>query len=601
VVRIGYDPARLAALRARAIGAIESLRAVASDDPAAWDAVLAARLTREHLEQIWLPLIDRISGSSAMVTWHRAALPGAVGSLEEARASVVLLRLASAFGPIARQAFFADLGGAGTARLFVELGMNDLGGDVEANRALARVARDELAWASQDPGLPAEFAGDLVTGLVGARAAIGRDPTAAFRFLLTDVDYSRDFLVAIARAAVGQEIASAGERAYDDPYWRSGTGSTLTAGIGDEADPVELLMRDLGTDAGAWRMLLAEPTIARYLFAERRFDADGLTRLAGGAALAAAGPDVGPDAPAALLHDAALVASAFVNHVATRGDLLDAPREVSVALARTLGRHLFAVHKDVLDPLPLEEPATLRRGLDAFGPGLDVEVPLFDEDALASVTDLAVETDDGLATLRAALNDYEHRFAAAAAAASTRPEVPDAGRFLEQAVGQLGHLEGYLLQHAGHLAEGEGRRRDEVVGRWIDGALGTLSLGVGKLGIPVPGPLIRPAEVKQRWATHEAAVEEQFTQYADEWTENLRYLWFRELHAAGVIAPDLPASVLTVDGRLRPWQELDDIERRTVGDLMEENTWRGPVDVDWLRLSDAVKSAQRDLYADWDG
>jgi len=595
--RIGYDPARLAALRARAIVAIDSLRGFASDDPAAWDAVLAARAAREHLEQTWLPLIDRIIGSEAL----RARLHGALAPSEDVRALVVLLRLASVLGPAARQAFFAGLGGAGTARLFIELGVNDFSGDVEANRMLARVARDELALATHGPDLPVQFADDLVGGLVAAPLQIGRDPTATFRFLLSDVEYGRDFLVATTNAAVRYEIAGAEERAFDDPYWPAGTGSTLTADMRDEADPINLLMQDLDGDAVAWRTLLAEPAIARYLFAERRFDTDGLTRLVGGAELAAAGPDVRPDAPAALLHDAAFVASAFVNHLAARGDLLTAPPAVSVAAARTLGRHLFAVHKDVLNPQPLDQPATLRRGLDAFGPDLEVEVPVFDEEALATVTDLAVDTDEGLATLRAALNEYEHGFAASAAAASTRAEVAEPGQFLEQAIGQLGHLEGYLLRHAGHLAEGKGRRRDEAVRRWIDGALGTVSLGVGKLGIPVPGPLVRPTQVKERWANHEVTVEEQFDAYADEWTEHLRYLWFRELHVAGVIAPDLPATVLTPDGELRPWPELDGIERRIVQDLMEENTWRGSVDVDWLRLSDAVKSAQQDLYVDWTG
>ena len=598
--RIGYDPARLATLRVRAIAAIESLRSVASDDPAAWDAVLAARVTREHLEQNWLPLIDRAIASEAMVTWRRATLDHAIDEPDDARALVVLLRLAGALGPTARLAFFTELGGDGTARLFIELGVNDFSGDVEANRMFARVARDELAAATRGAGLAPEFAADLVVGLVGAPLTIGRDPTAAFRFLLRDVDFGREFLVATAKAAVQHEIGSAGERSFDDPYWPSGTGSTLTDGMPADSDPIELLMEDLGNDAAAWRMLLAEPTVARYLFAERRFGPDGLARLAEGAELAAAGPDVGPDAPAALLHDAALVASALVNHLAARGDLLDAPPEVSVAVARTLGRHLFAVHKDVLNPQPLDQPATLRRGLDAFGPDFEVEVPVFDEDALAAVTDLAVDTDDGLATLRAALNDYEHDFAAAAAAA-TRGEVGDPSHFLEQAIGQLGRLEGNLLRHAGHLAEGKGRRRDEVVSRWIDGGLGTVSLGVGKLGIPVPGPLVRPDEVKERWATHEDAAEKRFSEYAEEWTERLRYVWFGELHAAGVIAPNLPAAVLTVDGRLRAWQELDGIERRIVEDLMAENSWRGSVDVDWFRLSDAVKSAQQDLYTDWSG
>jgi hypothetical protein len=599
--RIGYDPARLATLRARAIAAIESLRTVVSDDPAAWDAVLAARVAREHLEQIWLPLIDRIIGSDAMVVWRRADLHGAIAPSDEARAMVVLLRLAGALGPAARRAFFTEIGGEGTARLFVELGVNDFAGDVEGNRVLALIARDELALATEGSGLPAEFVADLVNGLAPSTPRIGRDPTATFRFLLGDVDYSRGFVIAVTKAAVQYEMATAGERAFDDPYWPTGTGSTLTAGQLDDADPVDLLMDKLDGDAVAWRTLLAEPAIARYLFAERRFEADGLIRLAEGAELAAAGPDVAPDAPAELVHDAAFVASAFVNHVAARGDLLDRSPEVSVAAAHILGRHLFAVHKDVLNPLPLDHPATLRRGFDAFGPDFEVEVPAFDAEALAAVTDLAVHTDEGLATLRAALNEYEHGFAGAAVAASTRPEVADPSRFLEQAIGQLGHLEGYLLRRSGNLAEGEGRRRDEVVSRWIDGALGTVSLGVGRLGIPVPGPLVRSTQVRQRWANHEAAAEEQFGEYADQWTENLRYLWFRELHAAGVIAPDLPAAVLTADRQLRPWQELDGVERRIVQDLMEENTWRGSVDVDWLRLSDAVKSAQQDLYSDWTG
>jgi hypothetical protein len=353
-------------------------------------------------------------------------------------------------------------------------------------------------------------------------------------------------------------------------------------------------MEDLDDDADGWRALLAGPTVARYLFAERRFDASSFARLVTGAELAAAGPDVVAGAPAPLLHEAAMVASAFVNHVAERPD----PRGISVAAARILGRHLFAVHKEVLDPQPLDEPATLLRGLDALGPEFAAEAPLFDDDALARVVDLAVDTDDGLATLRAALNTYERDFVAAAVTASRRVDHGDVEAFLEQAVGQLGELEGYLLQHAGHLAEGEGRRRDEAVGRWVDGVFGGLSLAVGKLGVPVPGPLIRPAEVKARWATHEATIERRFDEYAQQWTESLRFLWFRELHAAGVIQPGLPTAVLNADGQLRPWQELDPTQRRIVGDLMAENTWRGPVDLDWLRLADAIKSAQLELYQD---
>ncbi len=284
---IGYDPARLATLRARAIAAIESLRAVASDDPAAWDAVLAARATREHLEHAWLPLIDRIIGSDAMVTWRRADLHGAIAPSDDVRALVVLLRLAGVLGPAARRAFFTELGGADTARLFVELGINDFAGDVESNRVLAVVARDELALATHGAGLPAEFAADLVNGLASWTPRIGRDPTATFRFLLGDADYSRGFLVATTKAALQREMANAGVRAFDDPYWPTGTGSTLTVGQRDDADPIDLLMDQLDGDAVAWRTLLARADprplpVRRAAVPSRRARPAGRRRRAGG-------------------------------------------------------------------------------------------------------------------------------------------------------------------------------------------------------------------------------------------------------------------------------------------------------------------------------
>ena len=68
-----------------------------------------------------------------------------------------------------------------------------------------------------------------------------------------------------------------------------------------------------------------------------------------------------------------------------------------------------------------------------------------------------------------------------------------------------------------------------------------------------------------------------------------------------MITPDLPDAALADDGGLVSWDEfqrLDDADRRAVQDRMEENTWRGRVDIDSTVLSDAIKSAQQDIYAD---
>jgi hypothetical protein len=608
---VGYDPQRLQALRAATIAAAESLRVLSSEDPAAWEAVLTARTARDHLEQMWLPLIDRIVASDVMVTWRRAHLSGAIAIARLARRgtagrsrddtlalAVSLMLLRTVGDDVARRAFFVDLGGRDTARLFLELGVPDPYGDVEANRALAALAREELAAATRHPGLPAGFAADLVDGMV-APAELGRDPTGTLRYLFADAAYSAEFLVSATKASVRVERAAGDERAFDDPYWPSPMlASTLTIDVEADTDPTDLLLERLGDDAEAWRALLTDPDTAAYLLGERRFDSAGFARLVAGSALAAAGPDVTADAPAALRHEAAHVASAFVNHVGSRPDLPSARSEASASAATILGHHLFAVHHDVLRPLPLTEPGTMHRALDAFGPDSEVDVPLFDSDALAAVTDLAVDTEDGLATMRAALNGYEQSFAAAAATFSTRLEHQDPDDFLAQAIGQLGQLEAYLLQHAGHLTEGAARRRDEAIGRWVDGVFTGLSFGTRQLGAPFPVPGLGPDDVKEHWATHEGAAERHFEDDAREWTEHLRYLWFGELHAAGVIAADLPDDVLTADGKLRPWPELDGTQRRIVRDRMEENAWRGPVDVDWQRLSDTIKLAQQELYLD---
>ena len=520
---------------------------------------------------------------------------------------------------IAIRTFFAELGGAGTARLFMELGVPDPYRDPDSAHGLAAVVRDRLARATQGQGVPAGFAPALIDGIVGGYDDMRVNPPETLSFVLHEVDYGGDFLVAVTEAVVEHERAAAandpGPEHLPWPFvtWPSGLVATLSDESDDTGsspmqragDPMYVLMEALARDSKAARAVFSDPDVARYLLAERRFDLDGLARLAAAAQSAAAGPDVVPDAPAPLLKDATLVASAFVNHLGARTDLLDdGSPEVSASAAAILGRHLFAVHKEVLVPETLREPATMRRDLDAFGPDVVVEAALFDADALTVVTDLAVDTDDALAMMRAALDRYEQGYAAAAAAATSRlgDAAPDA--YLDGVIRQIGRLEAYLVERAGHRAEAEGRDRDRTIGRWVDLGSSVVSAGVANAVLPLPvleGLDHVADDLKRRWATHEAVAEHDFEEHADLATRRLMYVWYRELYAAGVITPDLPVAVLADDGGLVTWDEfqrLDDTDRRVVQDRMEENTWRGRVDIDSTVLSDAIKSAQQDIYAD---
>jgi hypothetical protein len=626
VPAVGYDPARLAVLRTHTVAAIESLRWLTSDDPAAWEAVLAARVTREHLEQIWMPLIDRIIGSEAMVTWQGADLGEELADV----AREILARydtddmealswaLVTHGGDrLAMRTFFTELGGKATAQLLMELGVADPYRDPDAVRGLAAAVRDNLARATHGPGVPAGFAPELIEAIVAGYDDMRVNPAETLSFVLHDADFSGDFIVAVTKAVVGHERAAAADNPGPDhlpwPFvtWSSRVVATFSDDVDETGssptqragDPMYELMEALARDSEAARAVFTDAPVARYLLAERRFDLDGLVRLAAAAESAAAGPDVGPDAPAPLLKDAALVASAFVNHMGSRPDLLDdhlAPA-VSESAAAILGRHMFAVHTAVLDERNHDAPGTAALRLDAFGPDFEAETALFDKDALARVTDLAVDTDEGLTRMRAALEAYHQGYVAAAAEASTLPVLEDPDRFLDGAVRHLGRLEAYLIEHAGHRAEAEGRDRDRTIRRWIDVVSGGLS-GLGKvvpvLGVDLDGPA---NDIKERWATNEAKREREFEDYAEAATDRLTYVWYRELSAAGAITPDLPAAALTSDGALLPWddfQRLDGDVQATVTNQMEENVWRGRIDIDGTVLADAIKSAQQDIYAD---
>ncbi len=68
-----YAPDRIAELRRRTLAAIDELVDQRSDDPLAFDVLRAVRLARQNLEDQWLPLLDQIAASLAMITWTPVA------------------------------------------------------------------------------------------------------------------------------------------------------------------------------------------------------------------------------------------------------------------------------------------------------------------------------------------------------------------------------------------------------------------------------------------------------------------------------------------------------------------------------------------------
>ena len=76
-------------------------------------------------------------------------------------------------------------------------------------RGLAAVVRDELAQATRTRGLPASFGAALVDGFVAGYDDMRLNPAGTLSFVLHEVEYGRDFLVAVTTAVVEHELAGA--------------------------------------------------------------------------------------------------------------------------------------------------------------------------------------------------------------------------------------------------------------------------------------------------------------------------------------------------------------------------------------------------------
>jgi hypothetical protein len=441
-------------------------------------------------------------------------------------------------------------------------------------------------------------------------------PAAALSYLCHDTTYATPFLVALARRLVERELEFAGDDPTAGfllwPLWPAFAPSTLYREFLDDefdraGDPIYAVLELLAADSDAARELLTDDTVAEYLFAHRDFQLDGMRNLAAAAEAAAAGPDVVADADPRLLLDAAKVASAFVNLVATRGEdvvwSFFANEEVSRSAAVILGQHMPAVHFTVLHPEEMDEPRGDVTKIRTAVSGPD-HPPLgahLDPAALDLISALAVDTDSGVAIIRSALDLHQANWATAVAE-HLADGVKDPGDFLDEATADAARLEAHFIEHAGHRAEEHGRSKDRLISFWIDVA--TFSIGEAEgakyLDVPVLGAALGPAgsAAKDLLADHEATAERDAQQNAEAAAKQLTYVWCRQLYRAGVITPDLPASAVA-GGALVPWekfQELPDDVRQDVWSLMDATDGHHGVNLDDGSLRDVIKDQQEDIY-----
>ena len=71
---LAFDLDRLESLRRRMTMAVAELRSIRSDDTAAQSALHAVVVAREELEEVWLPFVQRLTSSDALLPRDRSAI-----------------------------------------------------------------------------------------------------------------------------------------------------------------------------------------------------------------------------------------------------------------------------------------------------------------------------------------------------------------------------------------------------------------------------------------------------------------------------------------------------------------------------------------------
>jgi len=227
-VETAYDPARIRDLSRRTVVSIESLTALRSTDQATADALRAIRLTRQNLENQWMPLLREIENSRAMVSWLTIALDTVQAS------------------------------GARFADWFVHHSAD--GGDMEWTEYTEKTDQEVLDWLAYESEIP--FPWD---------ERFGRTNTALNGFsedLANRVNADADFATSlIALAPTTPIIALAtGEADFPDRFTAGVVSAMLSSapwvsGLGaqSKAEAVQVAMAALRDNAGAVLDVLTNP------------------------------------------------------------------------------------------------------------------------------------------------------------------------------------------------------------------------------------------------------------------------------------------------------------------------------------------------------
>lgn len=400
-------------------------------------------------------------------------------------------------------AMFESLGPDGTIYLTSEMGLYTYtGGDYETAQKVVDELRNGLETASDawDDTYAEQFGRDMVDAAVTPDfdTYAGSGTSVALSLLMFDSNYNGQLLTGVADRI--DEVEREGE--VPGGFWSqqsmmpNGMAVFFPEGAQEAAfDPMVSVFGSMADQPGVALDWWDDADRQEYWIKDRTWRHDDFQSLAAVLNSASTHPshiDPPTDADGELRPEAvaaAELASATINYLPQNAGFGDqksgwGPFSSFHWGGEAAGEDLANIISTYMPSVDDALGAERSQDLPSAGEGYDVLdntiplMPYFDQDALATVIQVASRSDEGFAELRSGVSAYNNQLLAMAAVDSTPGDSLSA---VSAAIGDTAEIEGFFAYNVGGGDISEAQARDERNQAWVD--LGSDLVGA----VPVPG------------------------------------------------------------------------------------------------------------------
>ena len=317
-------------------------------------------------------------------------------------------------------AMFQDLEPQGTAHAITILEQNHWGGSGQdgAPLDLAMTLRSGLATASKEPSFPAEtYGADMVRWFTAPMLSDDEQDwmmehdmssmkgASLLAFMMRDVDYDPDFLTGAADTLDTFEQQMKDSDFGEAAYWYNHNGYSAF-NEGEEmtyADPMAEMMRAMSRQPEVGLDFFSGAERRDFYFDKRDWSNDGYDGIAAVADRASTDPATVRDNP----EMAALIASQFVDQTAdSEGFNAEDARAAADSVGHLLKSYMPSMAASLDAGGEDRDPKLHDPPLDIIGFGEMTNMPVFYRNDLASMTGVAMSSQDGMTSMAEGVSDY---------------------------------------------------------------------------------------------------------------------------------------------------------------------------------------------------